>query len=88
MGSPAAQAVRGQRKENDTRTFNPLFGLLAAIPWLSAAAPPEPPYSRRGIEGAGVFPAEDLVTEFWDLAPDMVTSDREVLTPGHSRVKP
>lgn len=30
----------------------------------------QPPYSWRGINGSGVFPAADLVTEFWDIPDD------------------
>lgn len=30
----------------------------------------QPPYSWRGIHGSGVFPAQDLVTEFWDIPED------------------
>ena len=51
----------------------------AALLALLAAPLPaqQPPYSWRGIEGSGVFPARDLVTEFWDLAADMVISARD-----------
>jgi len=50
-----------------------LWILLAAIAALPhglpaaekpAASSPQPPYSWRGIEGQGVFPAKDLVTSF------------------------
>ena len=37
----------------------------------------QPPYSWRGINGSGVFPAKDLVSEFWDIAPDVVTSVKD-----------
>ena len=37
----------------------------------------QPPYSWRGINGSGVFPAQGIVTEFWDIAPDVVTSVKD-----------
>ena len=38
---------------------------------------PQPPYSWRGVDGSGAFPAKDLVTEFHDLAADVVTSIKD-----------
>lgn len=50
----------------------------------------QPPYSWRGIAGSGVFPAGDLVTEFWDvpaesgLTAEMLQKARQpaVIQPG------
>ena len=37
----------------------------------------QPPYSWRGINGSGVFPAQGIVTEFHDLAADVVTTVKD-----------
>ena len=49
-----------------------LLVLLGAASALSAAdGPLQPPYSWRGIEGTGVFPARGLVTTFCDYPAEM-----------------
>ncbi len=52
------------------------LGLLPmlSLPGGDAANPAgsvQPPYSWRGIDGSGMFPAKDLVTEWWDLPADL-----------------
>jgi outer membrane protein assembly factor BamB len=56
----------------------------------AAIAPPaggngQAPYSWRGINGSGVFPAEGIVTEFWDIAPDVVTTMKDAGARGGER---
>jgi hypothetical protein len=50
-----------------------LAGPALAGPAASTRAEPaaQPPYSWRGIDGSGVFPARDLVTEFCDYPAEM-----------------
>jgi outer membrane protein assembly factor BamB len=51
--------------------------LLTGVSALAQRGAPQPPYSWRGIDGSGVFPAKDLVSEFWDLAPDMLVEAKD-----------
>ena len=55
--------------------------LFTAMAGWSADAPAggngQPPYSWRGINGSGVFPAQGIVTEFHDLASDVVISVKD-----------
>ena len=44
--------------------------LLVAVLASSWAAAQQPPYSWRGMDGTGVFPAKDLPTTFWDIPAD------------------
>jgi outer membrane protein assembly factor BamB len=65
--------------------------LLLAIAIISAANfvhAEQPPYSWRGINGSGVFPAQGLVTEFWDVpaADDSVVT--AALTKAGLNLKP
>lgn len=40
-----------------------LLPLLAlSLPGFAGEAPLQPPYSWRGVNGSGVFPAQDIVT--------------------------
>jgi outer membrane protein assembly factor BamB len=60
------------RKFNDpvhrVKTVLTALAIISAAHFVHAQ---QPPYSWRGINGSGVFPAHGLVTEFHDLAPDM-----------------
>ena len=67
--------------------------LFTAMTAWSADSPADgnvqPPYSWRGIDGTGVFPARGIVTEFHDLAADVATvvkdpkkGDRKLDLPG------
>ncbi len=47
-------------------TLTALLGITVSVT-TAADQPTQPPYSWRGINGSGVFPAGDLVTTFWDI---------------------
>jgi outer membrane protein assembly factor BamB len=86
---PMNYTARWIQKENPMKSI--MTSLLTGSLFLSAAMAGETgpaaiapvggngqaPYSWRGINGSGVFPAEGIVTEFWDIAPDVVTSVKD-----------
>jgi|GEM_PF-3639481 len=83
------QSEQPKRKENPMKPI--LLSMLTSSLLLTAAMAGEtgpaaiapaggngqPPYSWRGINGSGVFPAQGIVTEFHDLAADVVISVKD-----------
>jgi len=66
-----------------TRCITPALAFACVLTFVSRAGAqatvpsPQPMYSWRGMNGSGVFPAKDLVSEFWDIAADAVTSVKD-----------
>ena len=56
-----------------TRCIVPALAFAGVLAFVSRAGAqatvpsPQPMYSWRGMNGSGVFPAKDLVSEFWDV---------------------
>jgi hypothetical protein len=50
-----------------TTTCLAALALALGTATASATEPIQTPYSWRGIDGSGVSPAGDLVSEFWDI---------------------